>query len=224
MSESATHAPIRTFFVAENRLLREALARLFRKVPDFCVVGEAEPRNATPAVAIDGACDILLADRFLLNPASRFVALKQSSAALKIILLDMDFDEQQFLAAVRLGVRGYLLKDVRAADVVAAARAVSRGEAVCPPQLCSVLFDSVAQAQGTWPRQESEPRPDLTIRQQQLAGLIAQGLTNKEIASQLNLSAFTVRNHIHRIMKQVDAGSRSQAVASIRAYGYVLGA
>jgi DNA-binding NarL/FixJ family response regulator len=68
--------------------------------------------------------------------------------------------------------------------------------------------------------QNSTSRPDLTLRQQQLVTLVAKGLTNKEIASHLNLSEFTVRNHIHKILKQVDAGSRSEAVQTIRAYGY----
>jgi len=67
-------------------------------------------------------------------------------------------------------------------------------------------------------------KPDLTLRQQQLVSLVAKGLTNKEIASQLNLSEFTVRNHIHRILKQVDAESRSQAVEAIRSHGYSLSA
>ena len=67
---------------------------------------------------------------------------------------------------------------------------------------------------------DSHPKPDLTLRQQQLVTLVAKGLTNKEIASRLNLSEFTVRNHIHNILKQVDASSRSEAVENIRAYGY----
>jgi len=62
------------------------------------------------------------------------------------------------------------------------------------------------------------------MRQQQLVGLVAKGLTNKEIASRLNLSEFTVRNHIHRILKQVNAGSRSEAVQAIRAHGYSISA
>jgi len=70
------------------------------------------------------------------------------------------------------------------------------------------------------PLQASTSKPDLTLRQQQLVTLVAKGLTNKEIASQLNLSEFTVRNHIHRILKQVDAESRSEAVETIRAHGY----
>jgi len=63
---------------------------------------------------------------------------------------------------------------------------------------------------------------DLTLRQQQLVSLVAKGLTNKEIAARLNLSEYTVRNHIHRILKQVDAESRSEAVETIRAFGYTI--
>jgi DNA-binding NarL/FixJ family response regulator len=70
------------------------------------------------------------------------------------------------------------------------------------------------------PLSDSPPKPDLTLRQQQLVTLVAKGLTNKEIASHLNLSEFTVRNHIHNILKQVDASSRSEAVETIRAHGY----
>jgi two-component system NarL family response regulator len=132
----------------------------------------------------------------------------------------MGADEEQFIAAIRSGATGYLLQDASASDVVAAVRAVFRGEAVCPPQLCSSLFRFVAQMASDIPVQNAPPKPDLTLRQQQLVNLVAKGLTNKEIASHLNLSEFTVRNHIHRILKQVDAGSRSEAVETIRAYGY----
>ena len=132
----------------------------------------------------------------------------------------MELDEEQFLAAARSGVTGYLLKDASVSDVIAAVRAVFRGEAVCPPQLCSTLFRAVVQTARKMPAQSSTSRPALTLRQLQLVALVAKGLTNKEIASHLNLSEFTVRNHIHRILKQVDAGSRSEAVEAIRAYGY----
>jgi DNA-binding NarL/FixJ family response regulator len=134
----------------------------------------------------------------------------------------MEPDEEQFMAAVRSGVMGYLLNDTSAADLVAAVRAVYRGEAVCPPQLCSSLFRFVAHVVEQSPVKRAAPRPDLTMRQQQLVALVAKGLTNKEIASRLNLSEFTVRNHIHRILKQVDAESRSEAVDVLRASGYTI--
>jgi two-component system nitrate/nitrite response regulator NarL len=141
-------------------------------------------------------------------------------ASFRMVVIARESDEKHFLAAIRAGVTGYLLQDASASDVVAAVRAVYRGEAVCPPQLCSTLFRFVAQKTTETPVQTASSRPDLTLRQQQLVGLVAKGLTNKEIASRLNLSEFTVRNHIHRILKQVDAGSRSQAVETIRSYGY----
>jgi DNA-binding NarL/FixJ family response regulator len=144
-----------------------------------------------------------------------------SQLGLKIVLIGMDANEDQFLATVRAGVTGYLLKDASASDVVAAVRSVARGDAVCPPQLCHILFRFVAQMPKEMPTQNPF-KPDLTLRQQQLVSLVAKGLTNKEIAAHLNLSEYTVRNHIHRILKQVDAESRSEAVETIRACGYAI--
>src|SRR5207253_9896292 len=110
--------------------------------------------------------------------------------------------------------------DASAGDVIAAVRAISRGEAVCPPKLCMHLIKWMSGKTRDDVVPRVEVKPNLTLRQRQLVTLVAQGLTNKEIASQLNLSEFTVKNHIHRILKQVDAVSRSEAVETIRAYGY----
>jgi len=129
----------------------------------------------------------------------------------------MEPDEKLFLTAIRSGVMGYLLKDASASDLVCAVRAVYQGDAVCPPQLCSALFRFVARSTEEIPAKRRGPRPDLTLRQQELMALVAKGLTNKEIALSLHLSDFTVRNHIHRILKQLNAGSRTAAVEAIRA-------
>lgn len=215
---------IRTFLLVENRLLREALTLLLRKHPELEVLGQAAPSNELPVERIKCECDVLLGDSFLPHLISSLVYPKDCARGLKIILVDMDADEEQFIAAVRFGVRGYLLKDVHASDLILAVRTVFRGEAVCPPQLCSVLFNFVLRSRREMLSQKTALRPDLTLRQQQLVRLVAKGLTNKEIATELNLSEFTVRNHIHRILKQVDAGNRGQAVENIRAYGYAIGA
>ena len=122
---------------------------------------------------------------------------------------------------VRLGVSGYLLNDASASDVVLVVRAAARGEAVCPPRLCLVLVRAMARSAQEAPAQaKRRTLPGLTIRQQQLISLVAKGLTNKEIALRLNLSEFTIRNHMHRTMKQVEAVSRYQAVEATRASGY----
>ena len=209
----------------ENRLLREALIRLFRKRSDLVVVGHDGPADAIASQVLETPFDVLVIDSFQATWAAAKTARETAGqAGFKAILIGMEPDEELFMAAVRSGVMGYLLKDASASDLVAAVRAVYRGEAVCPPQLCSSLFRFVAHIVEEMPVKRSAPSPDLTLRQQQLMALVAKGLTNKEIASRLNLSEFTVRNHIHRILKQVDAGSRSEAVETIRAYGYSISA
>ena len=223
VSEIVPSLSIRVFLMMKNRLLREALIRLLRKRSDLVVVGYDEPADATSYQVLESPFDVLLIDSFQTTwPAAKTARETGGQVAFKAILIGMEPDEELFMAAVRSGVMGYLLKDACASDLVAAVRAVYRGEAVCPPQLCSTLFRFVAHMVDEMPIERSAARPDLTLRQQQLIALVAKGLTNKEIASHLNLSEFTVRNHIHRILKQVDAGSRSEAVEAIRAHGYAI--
>ncbi len=223
-NESVPISPIRTFLLIENRLMREALVRLFCKRSDLLVVGQSGHAEGTARHVLDSHCDVLVFDSLQTEWLPANIALaSRDHASFRAVVIAMESDEEQFLAAVRSGVTGYLLQDASASDVVAAVRAAFRGEAVCPPQLCSALFRFVAQTARAMPLQNSASRPDLTLRQQQLVTLVAKGLTNKEIASHLNLSEFTVRNHIHRILKQVDVGSRGEAVEAIRAHGYAIG-
>jgi DNA-binding NarL/FixJ family response regulator len=221
IKEFVLSSSIRTFLLIENRLLRELLVRLFSKRADFLVAGQSAYAEAAALSVLDSKCDVLIIDSLQIPWLSAITALESADrASFRTVVLAGKSDEQHFLTAVRSGVTGYLLQDASASDVVAAVHAVFRGEAVCPPQFCSTLFRFVAQTAREMPLQGPPSKPDLTLRQQKLVALVAKGLTNKEIASHLNLSEFTVRNHIHRIMKKVDAGSRSQAVETIRAYGY----
>src|SRR6266481_8792541 len=141
MNDSVPASSIRAFLLIENRLLREALVRLFRKRPDLIVVGQTYPADETPLGILETQCHVLVADSFLPPYLKANLTSKSGiPAGLKIILVGMAPDEEEFMAAVRSGVTGYLLQDASASDVVAAVRAVFRGEAVCPPQLCSPLF------------------------------------------------------------------------------------
>lgn len=221
LSETVPSSSIRVFLMMENRLLREALVRLFRKRSDLVVVGQDGPADPSSCEVPNTEFDVLLMDSFqTMWPAAKVPCETRRQASYKALLIGMEPDKELFMAAVRSGVMGYLLKDASASELVAAVRAVYRGEAICPPQLCSTLFRFVACMIEEMPAKRSVPRPDLTVRQQQLMALVAKGLTNKEIASRLSLSEFTVRNHIHRVLKQVEAGSRSEAVETIRAHGY----
>jgi DNA-binding NarL/FixJ family response regulator len=159
-------------------------------------VGSGSPASSGAAEVENSQCDVLLTDQFSAKTSTESFLFRDQWANLQgeILLLGMEEDQELFLAAVRAGDTGYLLKDASAGDVVAAVRAISRGEAVCPPQLCMRLIKwvSVKTREELAPRVDS--RPNLTLRQMQLVTLVAQGPTNKESASQLNLSEFTVKN------------------------------
>jgi two-component system nitrate/nitrite response regulator NarL len=137
---------------------------------------------------------------------------------MKVVLLGMEEDAEIFLQAVRAGVRGYLLGDASAEETLVAVRRVASGEAVCPPKLCGHLFQFVAREARKGSvvlNQRVCAKLGLTPRQQQLVTFLARGLTNKEIAASLNLSEYTVKNHVHRIMRQVNADSRYAAVQTV---------
>jgi DNA-binding NarL/FixJ family response regulator len=127
--------------------------------------------------------------------------------SVQVVMVGMDPSESLFLSAVRAGISGYLLNEASAPEVIAAIRTVSQGAAICPPQLCLALFTSVAGSTRFLPSvQKTDQR--LTRRQRELMPMIARGLTNKEIASHLNLSEQTVKNHIHRLLRRVGANDR----------------
>jgi DNA-binding NarL/FixJ family response regulator len=137
----------------------------------------------------------------------------------KAVVIGMEADERIFLETVRRGVSGYLLKDASAVDIVDAVRTVARGEVVCPPSLCRILFRFVSRQVMPLPNQRVRDQIGLTRREQQLLPLIARGLTNKEIASNLNLSEQTVKNHIHHILSKVGAEDRLGVMEVCRTHG-----
>ena len=227
LSNNAVDDSVRVFLFVENRLLGETLDRLFHKWPDFCLVGRCSAAETGTIDVRNLQCDVLVLDHLRMASLLDVVSDngEQAAARPRIVLISMEENEEQFFTAVRSGISAYLLKDASADDVVAAVRAATRGEAVCPPRLCFALFQCMARIALETPVQNwGRPKAVLTIRQQQLITLVAKGLTNKEIATQLNLSEYTIRNHIHRIMKQVDVGSRGEAVQAIRGHGYAISA
>jgi DNA-binding NarL/FixJ family response regulator len=199
---------IRTFIVDGNRLLREALKRILQKRADIIVAGESSSAAEGGWLILESKADVVLIGTSALDADGQIIeTLRRSPLAPHIVLIGMEDKESTFLESVRAGIAGYLLKDASATEVMSAIRAVSQGEAVCPPRLCRSLFRHVASGKDAVP---SMLRKDfaLTRRQLELVPLIAQGLTNKEIASHLNLSEQTIKNHIHRMLQKVGAEDR----------------
>lgn len=218
-----SYREISVYLLAENRLLRDTLARLLRKRTEISVVGVSRGSETVKDEIIASNCDVVLMDSFDDATCATFLgeALWQD-AGVKLLLFGMDDDPDIFLKAVHFGICGYLLKEASAAEIVAAVRAAGRGEATCPPKLCMSLIQYVSKKEyekGNSVYTQGCSQKALTPRQLQLIRLVAEGLTNKEIAANLNLSQFTVKNHLRRVMRQVEAASRHDAVDAVRATG-----
>jgi len=209
------------YILSENRLLREALSRILKKKPAFWALSGPSYTAEAKAEIIGSGVQVLLLDSVSLFLAEddAIQRLRAEAPVLKIVLIGMEEDDQTFLQIVRRGATGYVLKEASAAEVVAAVRAVTNGEAVCPPQLCRILFEYVSRQASALPQSRSRLQLGLTRREQQLVPLIARGLSNKEIAGHLNVSEQTVKNHVHRIIHKVGVEDRLTAVDVCRAAG-----
>jgi two-component system response regulator DevR len=212
------------FLVAENRLLREALARLLHREADFKVGGSSHCVPGVIELVISSKTNVLVLDSVSARPpeCNLLTEIVGHAQPIKTLLIDMEDDPASLLAAVRAGAAGYVLKHASAAEVVAAIRSVANAQAVCPPQLCMTLFQAVSQPSKAFPPSARiKLEFGLTRRQQQLIPLIAQGLTNKEIALSLHLSEQTVKNHMYRIMRRLGVSDRLEVPNLTGLYGHV---
>jgi DNA-binding NarL/FixJ family response regulator len=208
------------FLLAENRLLREALTRILAKKNDLEIVGAAPHTPTTLQAIIEASPAVLLFDPLDIHSGLVFLRmLREMLPDVKVILIGMETNSELLVHAVREGVAGYMLMDATASEIVAAIRFVINGGAVCPPELCQALFSQIAAQRTILPTFEIDEQFGLTRREQQLVEMVGRGLTNKEIASELNLSEQTVKNHVHRMLRKVGVRNRLQVVATCRTRG-----
>jgi DNA-binding NarL/FixJ family response regulator len=223
---SGPHAKLkaRVFVAAENRLLREALSRMLLKSGDMEVIGMdlTEPFR-TENLLKEEANILLLSSRGNRDEDLAAIRRVRSSApSVLILVIGVTGEEEEFLQCIRAGVRGYLPRDASAEDVLEGVRAVQEGNAVCPGTLCTVLFRYFEREATSFPSASVRQRLGLTRREQQLIPLIAEGLTNKEIANRFCLSEQTVKNHLYRMKHKIGAGDRLGIVQVCRTQGFIV--
>lgn len=216
-------APVSVYLLAENRLLRETLARLLAKRGGLSIAGVSPYTESMVERISASGCAILLMD----SPATKqrmtlLADLAERDPGIDVVLFGMGEEIDLFVRSAHFGVSGYVQQEASPSEIVAAVIAVSRGEAAWPPRLCMALGHHLFRECRNRPRFSmlaGGVKYCLTRRQLELIRLVERGLTNKEIAANLNLSEFTVKNHLRRIMKEVDADDRHEAVDAIRASG-----
>jgi two-component system, NarL family, nitrate/nitrite response regulator NarL len=195
-----------------NRLLSETITRILAKKSEFEVLSSQASSSGTVDPLVVSHADVLVLDSLDLFPRDLFPLGKASieDREVNCVLVAMEDNHENFLTAIQRGVRGYVLRDASAADVLCAIRTVARGAATCPSSYTRLLFDFIA---GQLPRSAAANQPfncGLTRREQQLVPLLRRALTNKEIANQLGLSEQTVKNHVHRMMRKMRVSNRLQ--------------
>jgi two-component system, NarL family, nitrate/nitrite response regulator NarL len=202
------------FIISEVRLYREGLARLLRRDQRLDVVGTSgDVADALEQLAgLPEPPEAVLLD---VPPPAGLEALQQLDAAVpkaRILVLNLsDTDEQGVIAWAEAGVSGLLARDVDVDEVAQAVETTARGGTVCSPPLAALLLKRMARS--------AEDRPvtsPLTSREREIAKLLEQGLSNKEIAARLEIELATVKNHVHSILTKLKASRRGQAAAMLR--------
>ncbi len=213
----------RVCLAAENRLLRETLSRMLVKSGELEVI-VVDAAEFPPELLLQEKADILLLTS-LGNIEEDLVTIRRvrgAAPSVQILLIGVTGEEKDFLRCVRAGIRGYLPNDASAEDVLEGVRALHVGEAVCPGTLCGVLFHYFEREANSFPSASVRQRLGLTRREQQLIPLIAEGMTNKEIANRFCLSEQTVKNHLYRMKHKIGAGDRLSIVQVCRTQGFMI--
>jgi DNA-binding NarL/FixJ family response regulator len=206
---------IRVLVAVENRLLREALGRMLAKHENIEVL-DPDADAAKADVLLLGSRGSIEADLLAIQHA------REDLPCSRILLLGMTANSAEFLQCVRARVSGYLLRDASAEEVLGGVRAVHAGNAVCPESLCAVLFRYFANEASDLPIGSVRQRLGFSRREQQILPLIAQGLTNKEIANHFSLSEQTVKNHLYRMKHKIGAEDRLDIVHLYRVQGFLV--
>lgn len=212
--------------IAEDQsMVRAGFRALIDAESDLTVAGEAA--DGLQAVELTAATkpDVVLMDIRMpemdgLEAARRIAADPDLSATRILVLTTFELDEYVF-GALRAGASGFLLKGGEPADLLAAIRIVAGGDALLAPSVTRRLIEAYAEAPPPEPP-EVEGLDDLTARELEVLGLVAEGLTNAEIAARLTLSPLTAKTHVSRILMKLGARDRVQLVVMAHQAGLAL--
>lgn len=212
--------PIRILIADDHPVFRFGLRALLEAQSDIVVVGEAESGAAAVQMAQSLRPDVVLMDINMpgLNgiEATKQIMASATSPRAAVLIITM-FDDDTVFTAVRAGARGYLLKGAQGDETLRAIRAVANGEVIFSPGVAAQMMDFFAR--GVPGVSYAMPFPELTPREREILGLLAQGLSNGAIAEKLVLSSKTVRNQVSTIFSKLQVASRSEAIVKAREAG-----
>ncbi len=202
---------IHIVIVDDHPLFRQGVAQTLSGAPDIEILAEGGSADEAVRLASDLLPDVLLLDIEIPGgglTAAQAVAMR--SPVTKIIMLTVSEDEDNLLAALRTGARAYVLKGVSGRDLLTIVRGVAAGEVYITPILAASLLIEMTGT-GHRGKPAASALDELTEREHQILGLVADGLSNKEIAAQLFLSEKTVKHHMTNILQKLQVRNRVEA-------------
>jgi two-component system response regulator DevR len=201
-------APVRLYLLDDHEIVRRGLIDLLSGEPDFAVVGESGTATGAAAAIVASGATVAILDGRLPDGSGIDVCrdVKSADPSIRCLILTSFDDDEAVLAAVLAGADGYLLKEVRATSLVDAIRSVAAGETLLDPTVTERVLDRV-RIPGTG----ASPLGLLTPRETEILGLIAEGMSNREIAAALFLAEKTVKNNVSGILSKLGMQRRTQA-------------
>ena len=206
---------ISVLVIEDNRLVRDGLAQLLDAQPDFKVVAAAAGASAGLLQVRDTKPHVVLVDASLGNQDSRrFVeSVRKEAPESKVIVMDLLPAHEDVIAFIKAGASGFIVKDATVDDFVRTIRSVAAGADVVPPALTGTLLSHIVDQAVTRSTTVVLEAVLMTKREREITSLIADGLSNKEIAQRLNIATYTVKSHVHNILEKLALRTRLQIAA-----------
>lgn len=212
----------RILLADDHALLREGLAGIIASQPDLTVVGEAADGLEATVMAQELQPDLILLD--IQMPACDGIEavhkIKQISPHTIIVMLTVRDDEEKLFEALKNGAQGYMLKNIRSADMLNMIRSALKGDLVIPPHLAGRMLEEFRRLSRMVAPDPGEAL-ELSSREREVLGLVAQGLADKEIAEQLTISLYTVKSHLRNILSKLQVNNRREAARLAKDKGLV---
>jgi DNA-binding NarL/FixJ family response regulator len=201
--------------IEDNRLVRDGLATLLGEHPDLKVVAAVSSANAGLAQMRETKPDVVLVDAALGNGDSHRLVrdLRKEGPETRVIVMDLLPVQEDVIEFVRAGANGFIVKDATIDDFVMTIRSVSKGAGVVPQSLTGTLLSHIADQALSRKDPGVLQAVRMTKRERQITDLIAEGMSNKEIAQRLNIALYTVKSHVHNILEKLALHTRLQIAA-----------
>lgn len=206
-------ARITIALIEDNRLVRDGITALLDGLPDLAVVSGESADELAEIVLADP--QVVLLDIGLQKGDSLRIAaqIRADLPQSKVIVMDLLPAHEDIVEFVNAGVSGFIMKDATLDDLVDTIRAVSSGVSVLPPRMINTLFSQIARDAVLRGRPEVMESVRMTPREREVINLIAEGLSNKEIAMRLGVATHTVKSHVRNVMEKLTLHSRLQIAA-----------